>query len=77
MDFVRCLFEIDSLEIKLQSPISATNIEEIEGEAYINIGSAIYKNDLFVAKMRDNRIGIFTIEEVNGKTYELNQIVTS
>ncbi len=68
--------KIDSLEIKLQSPISATNIEEIEGEAYINIGSAVYKHDLFTAKMRDNRIGIFTIDEIGSKTYELNQIVT-
>ena len=68
--------KIDSLEIKLTSPITSSTIEDIEGEAYVNIGSAIYKHDLFTAKMRDNRIGIFTIEEVNGKTYELNQIIS-
>ena len=67
--------KIESLEIKLQSPISSTTVTDIKGEASINIGSAIYKHDVFTSKMRDNRIGIFKVDNVSSNTYELNQIV--
>lgn len=68
--------KIENLEIKLISPLESLTASEIKGTAYVNIGSAINKNDMFVAELHDGRVCVFKVDDVVDTTYELNQIAT-
>lgn len=66
--------KIEDLEIKLTSPLSSEDMESLTGEAYINIGSKIYKHDMFVATLKGGRPAIFQIDTVKDRKYETNEI---
>lgn len=66
--------KIEKIEMILSSPLNSTNPNELMGEAYINIGSAVHKHDVIIGKIHNNKTAMFTIEEVYNETYEDNNI---
>lgn len=65
---------IENAEIILTSPLSAANEDNLGGECYINIGSAIHQYDIIIAKVHNNKTAIFLVDEVTYDTYEDNNI---
>lgn len=66
--------KIEKLEMILSSPLNSTNPNELLGEAYVNIGSAVHKHDIIIGKIHNNKTAIFSVEEVYNETYEDNNI---
>ncbi len=65
---------IENLEIKLESGIDDNDINNITGEGWINIGSKIYKHDLFKAKVKGNRVALFELTDVKDRRYENTEL---
>lgn len=67
---------IMKLKVYLQSPITQSTPDEINGEFIINAGFLPKRNDLFVAELTGGRLGLFQILEVNNNTYNNHQCYT-
>lgn len=64
---------IEDTTLILTNPITSASTSNVNGEAYIDIGMAVHKYDLFIAEVH-NKVAIFYVEEVRNETYENNAI---
>lgn len=64
---------IKNLILKLQSPISQDDPENITGDAIINSGFIPNYGDAFLATLTGGREAIFVIESIDTKTYNLHE----
>lgn len=64
---------INKLILKLQSPISQDDPENITGEAIINSGFIPNYGDAFLATLTGGREAVFVIESIDTKTYNLHE----
>lgn len=64
---------INKLVMHVQSAITQDNIENISGEAIINAGFLPNVYDIFLAELTGGRQAIFSITEVQTRTYNLHQ----
>lgn len=63
---------INKLIIKLQSPITQNDPDNITGEAIINCGFLPNVGDAFIATLTGGREAIFVLTELTNKTYNLH-----
>jgi len=64
---------INKLILKLQSPISQDDPQNITGEAIINSGFIPNNGDAFLATLTGGRETIFVIDNIETKTYNLHE----
>lgn len=64
---------IEDVEMILTSPITSASTTNLNGDAYIDIRSAVFKYDMFIAEVH-NKVAIFYVDEVQAETYEDNTI---
>lgn len=64
---------IEDVEMILTSPITSASTTNLNGDAYIDIRSAVFKYDMFIAEVH-NKVAIFYVDEVQSETYEDNTI---
>ena len=64
---------VNKLVMTLQSAITQDNIENITGDAIINAGFLPNKHDVFITTLTGGREAMFSITEVQTRTYNLHQ----
>lgn len=64
---------IDKLELIVQSAINQDTIDNITGEAIINVGITPNQHDMFRATLTGGREALFLITEVNKRTYNIHE----
>lgn len=64
---------IDKLMLTVQSAITQDNIENVSGEAIVNAGFLPNVYDVFLAELTGGRQALFSITEVQTRTYNLHQ----
>lgn len=64
---------INKLELIVQSSIQQSNIEDISGEAILNVGMTPNTHDVFKAELTGGREAIFIITSVTKNTYNLHE----
>lgn len=64
---------IDKLELVVQNAISQEDIENISGEAIVNVGMTPNTYDVFKATLTGGREALFLVTEVSKKTYNLHE----
>lgn len=64
---------INKLELVVQTPIQQSDIEDVTGEAIINVGMLPNTNDIFKATLTGGREALFIVTEVSKRTYNIHE----